>query len=105
MPTGSVFPIGNDDDEWVSDCERGPVRVSLQMRSGKVSEATTRVAGHWRSGAGGVTDLGLVPARDAADAMLALREHFGRGRGRRIDHRGDAGGQRGGVARAAPDGP
>ena len=55
---GISISDGNDDDEWVSDCERGPVRVSLQMRSGKVSEATTRVAGHWRSGAGGVTDLG-----------------------------------------------
>jgi HEAT repeat protein len=74
---GISISDGNDDDEWVSDCERGPVRVSLQMRSGKVSEATTRVAGHWRSGTGGVTDLGLVPARDAADAMLALARTSG----------------------------
>jgi HEAT repeat protein len=42
------------------------------MRGGKVSEATTRVAGQWRAGAAGVTDFGLVPARDAADALLAL---------------------------------
>lgn len=68
---------GDDDDEWVSDCERGPVRVSLRMRDGKVSEATTRVAGRWRSQGAGVTDLGLVPARDAADAMLALARTSG----------------------------
>jgi HEAT repeat protein len=48
------------------------VRVSLHMRGGKVAETTTRVAGHWRPGTAGVTDLGLVPAREGAEAMLAL---------------------------------
>jgi HEAT repeat protein len=42
-----------------------------------VSEATTRVAGRWRSQGAGTTDLGLVPARDAADAMLALARTSG----------------------------
>jgi HEAT repeat protein len=70
---GITIMDGDDEgDDWVSDCERGPVRVSLRMRNGKVSEATTRVAGRWRSEGPGITDLGLVPARDAADAMLAL---------------------------------
>jgi HEAT repeat protein len=68
----SIMDDDDDDEGWVSDCERGPVRVSLRMRGGKVAEATTRVAGHWRPGTDGVTDLGLVPAREGADAMLAL---------------------------------
>jgi HEAT repeat protein len=68
----SIFDGHEEDDEWVSECDSGPVRVSLRMRGGKVSEATTRVAGQWRAGAAGVTDFGLVPARDAADALLAL---------------------------------
>jgi HEAT repeat protein len=67
----TIMDGDDDDDEWVSDCERGPVRVSLRMRGGRVSDATTRVGGHWRSEVT-VTDLGLVPARQAADAMLAL---------------------------------
>jgi HEAT repeat protein len=69
---GITIMDDDDDEDWVSDCERGPVRVSLRMRGGKVADATTRVAGHWRPGTDGVTDLGLVPAREGADAMLAL---------------------------------
>ena len=69
---GVTVMDGGHDDDWVGDCERGPVRVSLRMRSGMVSDATTRVAGHWRPGNDRVTDLGIVPAREAADAMLAL---------------------------------
>ena len=59
-------------DEWVSDCERGPVRVTMRMRSGRVEQAETYVGGRWRASSGGVTDLGLVPAREAADLLLAL---------------------------------
>ena len=59
-------------DEWESDCERGPVRVTMRMRSGRVEEAETYVGGRWRAPGGRVTDLGLVPAREAADLLLAL---------------------------------
>lgn len=59
-------------DDWESDCERGPVRVTMRMRSGRVQEADTYVGGRWRTGSGRVTDLGLVPAREAADLLLAL---------------------------------
>ena len=62
----------HDDTEWEGSCERGPVRVSMQVRGGRVMESDTYVGGRWRPGAGRVTDLGLVPAREAADAMLAL---------------------------------
>lgn len=73
----SIMDGDDADDEWISDCERGPVRVSLRMRSGRVTEADTRVAGRWRTGRTGVRDLGLVPAREAADVLLALARQAG----------------------------
>jgi HEAT repeat protein len=71
----------SDDPDWVSDCERGPVRVSLRVRDGRITEADTRVAGRWRSGRSDVKDLGLVPAREAADLMLALARRAGQDAG------------------------
>jgi len=67
----------DDDDEWVSDCEPGPVRVSLHMRGGRVADAETYVGGRWRAGRDRVTDLGLVPAKEAADLLLALAPQVG----------------------------
>lgn len=64
----------DENEDWVGDCERGPVRVSLRVRSGRVIEARTHVGGHWRTPAAGTTDLGTVPAREAASALLALAE-------------------------------
>lgn len=61
----------DDNDEWESDCERGPVRVSLRMRGGRVTSADTYVGGRWRSGAGAV-DLGQVSAPEAAGVLLDL---------------------------------
>jgi hypothetical protein len=71
---GSITIVGEDrrDDEWESDCEGGPVRVSLRMRGGVPGDAETYVGGRWRPGSGAVTDLGMVPAREAADLLLAL---------------------------------
>ena len=50
----------------------GPVLVSMQLRGGRVAESETHVGGRWRSVTGRVTDLGLVPSREAADALLSL---------------------------------
>ena len=70
---GSITIMDDDDDEeWESDCERGPVRVSFRMQGGRVAESETYVGGRWRPGRGRVTDLGLVPAKEAADLLLAL---------------------------------
>jgi hypothetical protein len=71
---GSITIMDGDgrDDEWESDCERGPVRVSLRMRGGAPCQTQIYVGGRWRPGGEGVTDLGLVPAREAADLLLAL---------------------------------
>ena len=64
----------DDHGEWEGACERGPVRVSLRLRGGRVTESQTYVGGRWRSGSGPATDLGLVPATEAADVLLALAE-------------------------------
>jgi len=72
---GSITIIDGDNDfdpEWENDCERGPVRVSLRTRGGRVTDAETYVGGRWRSGSGKVTDLGTVPVREAVDLLLAL---------------------------------
>jgi hypothetical protein len=68
----TIMDHDDDDTEWEGSCERGPVRVSMKVRGGRITESETHVGGRWRSGTGRVTDLGLVPAREAADAMLAL---------------------------------
>jgi hypothetical protein len=71
---GSITIIDHDDDssEWESNCEHGPVRVSLRMQGGKLVDADTYVGGRWKAGRGPVTDLGLVPAQQGADLMLGL---------------------------------
>ena len=71
---GSITILDHDDDDeqWESDCERGPVRVFLRVAGGRVTASETYVGGHWRTGQGRVTDLGVVPAREAADFLLAL---------------------------------
>jgi hypothetical protein len=76
-PGSITIMDGDDDEEWESDCERGPVRVSLRMRSGRVAESETYVGGRWRTGRDRVTDLGLVPAQEAADFLLALAPQAG----------------------------
>jgi hypothetical protein len=76
-PGSITIMDGDDDDEWESDCERGPVRVSLRMRGGRVADSETYVGGRWRAGRDRVTDLGLVPAREAADLLLALAPQVG----------------------------
>ena len=42
------------------------------MQGGRVTDTETYVGGRWRAGRGRVTDLGLVPAQEAADLLLAL---------------------------------
>ena len=64
--------VGGDEVEY--DCEPGPVRVSLTVRTGRVQSLRTYVGGRWvtpvRSAA--VTDLGAVSSRDAVDFLLQL---------------------------------
>lgn len=62
---------GDDSAEWEGDCDRGPVRVSLRMRSGRVVSADTWVGGRWKAG-NPATDFGMVSAREAAALLLDL---------------------------------
>jgi hypothetical protein len=64
----------DEDNEWESDCTPGPVRVSLRVRGGRVADAHTYVGGRWRPPEGKTTDLGQLPARQAATDLLALVE-------------------------------
>jgi hypothetical protein len=66
--------VAESSDEWESDCERGPVRVSLRVRGGTVAGANTYVGGRWRSTSPPPTDLGVVPAARAAAELLDLAE-------------------------------
>lgn len=68
----NTFTISNTRD-WESACEPGPVRVALQMAGGRVSSVDTYIGGWWRERESGVTDLGVVPAREAAEFLLGLR--------------------------------
>src|SRR3954453_11117350 len=60
-----------DDADWTSDCEPGPVRVSLRVSDHQVVGLRTYVGGQWRP-AGEATDLGMVRPQEAAAYFLAL---------------------------------
>jgi len=75
---GSITVLDDlGDEEWESDCQRGPVRVSLRMQGGRLADSETYVGGRWRAGRGRVTDLGLVPSQEAADLLLELAPQAG----------------------------
>ena len=73
---GNNITIMNEDEhgEWESDCTPGPVRMSIRMSGGRVTEAHTYVGGRWRPAQGATTDLGTVPAAQAAADLLKLAE-------------------------------
>lgn len=60
-----------DRDDWSSECDSGPVRIALTLRSGRVTDLRAYVGGEWRTSATG-TDLGTVGAREAAAYLLGL---------------------------------
>jgi len=63
-----------DGKEWTDCCEPGPVRVTLSLRRGTVTRVKVAVGGtgSGSAGAGGVTDLGMVAASEAARYLLRL---------------------------------
>jgi hypothetical protein len=73
---GNNITIVGDDEhgEWESDCAPGPVRMSLRVTGGRVTGAHTYVGGRWRPAQGATTDLGTVPAAQAATDLLKLAE-------------------------------
>ena len=76
---GHNITIVSDDEhgEWESDCTPGPVRMSLRVSGGRVTEAHTYVGGRWLAPQGPTTDLGTVPASQAASDLLKLAERAG----------------------------
>jgi hypothetical protein len=71
---GTNISVSDKSDEWESDCERGPVRVSLHVRGGKVAQANTYVGGRWRNTGPSGADLGILPAAQTAADLLDLAE-------------------------------
>lgn len=76
---GNITVRSSDDDEWTSDCEEGPVRVSLSIQGSEVTRVRAYVGGEWRDTGGKTTDLGTVSAPAAAEYLLDLAERGGAG--------------------------
>src|SRR4051812_12075724 len=64
------FSVG-DDADWTSDCESGPVRVSLRVSDHQVVGLRTYVGGQWRA-ARGATHLGAGRPQEAGAFLLGL---------------------------------
>jgi len=62
----------NRDVEWDSVCDYGPGRLVLDKRDGEIVAVRFYVGGRWRANTDGVTDLGAVPAKEAADYLVSL---------------------------------
>ncbi|MEP6689516.1 MAG: hypothetical protein ABJD07_00090 [Gemmatimonadaceae bacterium] len=70
-----IYPSMESYGRWSGvQCVPGPARIELTMSGHQLSAARTRVGGSWGAASSGdvVTDLGTVPANEAAQAMLAL---------------------------------
>jgi uncharacterized low-complexity protein len=61
----------NRDSDGPCGCESGPVRLALRVAGNRVTRVRAYVGGRWRP-ADDVTDLGIVPAPEAARWLLAL---------------------------------
>jgi hypothetical protein len=64
----------SEDVQWDVECEHGPVRLVLAVRDHTPVALHTYVGGRWRQPRAGapVTDLGTLPAHDAAEFLLGL---------------------------------
>ena len=60
------------DVEWDAMCDYGPGRLVLDKRDGEIVALRFYVGGRWRPSSDGVTDLGNVPAKEAADYLLSM---------------------------------
>jgi hypothetical protein len=64
------------DVEWEADCDYGPGRVVIAKRDGEIVALRFYVGGRWRPGGSDVTDLGTVPAKEAADFLVSLADRL-----------------------------
>ena len=63
------------DVEYDIDCSTGPARLVLDRRGGEISDVRFYVGGQWRPAGSDVVDLGMVPAREAADYLVSLAQN------------------------------
>lgn len=64
------------DVEWDVGCDYGPGRVVLEKRDGEIVALRFVVGGRWRPAGSDVTDIGTVPAKEAADYLLSLASNL-----------------------------
>lgn len=62
------------DVEYDIECSTGPVRLVLDRSRGEITDVRFYVGGRWRAAGSDVVDLGMVPAREAADYMISLAQ-------------------------------
>src|SRR5437763_6734737 len=62
------------DVEYDIECSTGPARLVLDRRNGEISDLRFYVGGQWRPAGSDVVDLGMVPAREAADYLVSLAQ-------------------------------
>src|SRR2546423_2457116 len=70
---GNNWQISRD-VEWEDDCTQGPGRLVVDRRRGEISDVRFYVGGRWRPAGSDVIDLGMVPAREAADYLLSVAQ-------------------------------
>lgn len=66
---GDATIHGSSREEWLRHCVHGPVRVRVSVTDHRITRLHTYVGGNTERG---VTDLGTVATREAADWLLAL---------------------------------
>lgn len=64
----------NGDVVWRTACDSGPVRLTIDVQAGSVTDLRLAVGGRWKPRSGAI-DLGAVPAAEAARYLLALAQH------------------------------
>jgi hypothetical protein len=62
------------DVEYDIDCSSGPGRIVIDRRDGAITDLRFYVGGRWRAPGANVVDLGMVPAREAADYLVSLAQ-------------------------------
>jgi hypothetical protein len=63
------------DVEYDIDCSTGPARLVLDRRGGEISDVRFYVGGQWRPAGSDVVDLGMVPAREAAEYLVSVAQN------------------------------
>ncbi len=62
------------DVDYDIDCNTGPARLVVDRTGGEITDLRFYVGGQWRPAGSDVVDLGMVPAREAADYLVSLAQ-------------------------------